>query len=119
MLCYENERPPQGALGLLDWRFSGHFTQLLRNQVLTGQKGEMLYSPLKWNEATYHFIIMGAGSLPDSGIRPPFSPELLKQALAQVDHLKIENLGISSLDWQLTADQPTSELEARKIWILN
>ncbi len=119
MLCYENERPPQGALGLLDWRFSGHFTQLLRNQILTGQLGEILYSPLKWNDDTYHFLIVGAGSLPDSGIRPPFSEALLLKALTRVDHLKLENLGISAMDWQLKPEKPMSELEARKIWILN
>ena len=119
MLCYENERPPQGTLGLLDWRFCGHFTELLRNQILTGQRGEILYSPLKWNEETYHFILVGAGSLPDSGIRPEFSKELLLKALGRVDHLKLENLGISAQDWQLNPDQPLSELEARNIWILN
>ena len=119
MLCYENERPPQGALGILDWRFGGHFTSLLKNQTLTGTVGEILYSPVKWNEDTYHFLIVGAGSLPDSGLRPSFSKNLLTQALTRVDHLKLENLGISRSDWQLQNDQTVPELETRKIWILN
>ena len=58
VLCYENERPFQGLFGQLDWRFNGHFTSLLKKQILTGKKGEVLYAPLLWNDKTFHFILI-------------------------------------------------------------
>ena len=117
-LCFSNERPLKGMLGYLDWRFGGPFTQLLKTQILTGEVGEKLYVPLRWNEDTYHFLLIGAGELPLSGVRPSFSEKLLDSALQTVDRLKIENMGLSAEDWNLK-DQMDPELKERKIWILN
>jgi hypothetical protein len=112
LLCFENERPMKGMLGYLDWRFNGHFSKLLKDQIITGQKNETVYVPFSWNDQTYQFLIVGAGPLPDHGNRPSFSKLLLDSALKKVDELKLTDMGISALDWSLNQEVPN-------LWILN
>jgi hypothetical protein len=120
LLCFENERPPRGALGYFDWLFAGHFTSLLKNQVLTGKKGDVLYTPILWNGSTLHFLVMGGGYLDDDGTRPAFDEKLLNQALTRAEGLRLENLGIVSGDWNFTGNEKQiTELEKRKICVLN
>ena len=69
LLCFENERPLQGLIGKLDWKLNGAFTKLLRSGVITGEKNEMAYVPLKWNDQTFHFLILGGGSVASPGLR--------------------------------------------------
>ena len=114
LLCFENERPLKGMLGYLDWRFNGHFSRLLKEQTITGKKGETVFVPLLWNDQTYQFLIVGAGPLQDHGHRPGFSKPLLDSALKKMDDLKLTELGISALDWSLSANQ-----EVPNLWILN
>jgi hypothetical protein len=120
LLCFENERPPTSALGYFDWLFAGHFTKLLKSQVLTGKHGQVLYSPVKFNGETLHFLVVGAGYLETSGARPAFEPKLLEEALSKVEELKLEGMGIVVTDWNLTGkDQILSGLEKRKICIVS
>jgi hypothetical protein len=120
LLCFENERPPGGALGYLDWLLAGHFTRLLKTQVLTGKKGQVLYTPVLFNGSTLHFIIVGAGYVENAGVRPGFEAELLEQAISKAEGLKLEGLGIVTRDWNLTGKEKIlSSLEQRKICIVN
>jgi hypothetical protein len=121
LLCFENERPPRGALGYFDWLFAGRFTGLLKNQVLTGKKGHVVYTPLRWNGETLHFLIVGGGYLENSGERPKFEIELLEVALKQAEKLKLEGLGIVSSDWGVTGEEKklSSLIEKRKVCVLS
>jgi hypothetical protein len=116
LLCYENERPFQGMLGQLDWRLNGHFTDLLKKQILTGRIQEMLYSPLRWNEKTYHFLIVGAGNL-KSPTRPAFSSELFARTKNKVSELQLTQMGVSASDWNISSKNLT-EMEDPNLWIL-
>ncbi len=118
LVCFENERPLVGTLGYLDWRLSGHFSELLKSQVLTGKLGEFLYTPLKFNQDTYHFLVVGGGWLPEQDGRQ-VKAECFKTALSKVEQLGLENLGIVANDWELDVEKIKPELSARKIWILN
>ena len=108
LLCFENERPLKGMIAHLDWRFDGHFTRLLHDQILTGSLGEALYAPLKWNDETYHFIVMGGGMLPPNGERPQKTHVILNKALDLADRLKLGSLGISTQDWNLDETEENS-----------
>ena len=120
LLYFENERPPRGALGYFDWLFAGHFTRLLKNQTLTGKKGEVLYTPILWNGETLHVLIMGGGYLENSGKRPNLDPKLLDSVISSAHGLNIESLGIVRDDWDLKGNEKLiSSLEQRKICVLN
>ena len=120
LLCFENERPPGGALGYIDWLFAGHFTKLLKSQFLTGKKGQVLYTPVRFNGTTLHFVIVGAGYLEQSGGRPTFDQTLLEDAITKAQDLKLEGMGIVTSDWNLMGKEKIlSSLEQRKICIVN
>ena len=101
LVCYEHERPFQGTLGALDWRFNGHFTQLLKKQIITGKKGEIVYCPLAWNDQFYHFLVVGGGD--------EFSKELLPLGKKKLAELHLKEIGIFSPDWNLKGE---------KLWVL-
>ena len=93
-------------LGELDWRFNGAFTRLLKTQVLTGKKGEATYVPIFWNEMTFHFLVIGGGSV--SNVKPSF--ELARKKMSE---LKLSNLGVSARDWNEALEEDPN------LWILN
>lgn len=120
LLCFEDERPPRGALGYVDWLFAGHFTKLLKTQVITGKKNQLVYTPILWNGSTFHFLVMGGGYLHESGMRPDFDPSLLNQVAECAERLALNRLGIIKDDWKLTdKDLEAQDLEKRKICVLN
>ncbi len=79
-------------MGKLDWKFNGVFTRLVRNGTLTGQKDEMGYVPLKWNEHTYHFLVLGGGENKIPGKRTKLTP-----AQIQLFNQKATDLGMSKI----------------------
>jgi hypothetical protein len=124
LLCFENERPLRGMIGYLDWRFNGHFSKLIQEQVLTGSLGETTYIPLLWNNETYSFLVVGAGSLPEHGHRPGFSRELFSLACTKLKTLNLDHIGVSAIDWDLAASLSTlntipAVMEGPNLWILN
>lgn len=93
LFCFEDERPLQGLLGQLDWRLNGVFSNWIRSQRITGKFGEAVYAPLKWNERTFHFLVIGAGQVQPDGLRPPFSKSLQDASKRKWEKL---NLGPAS-----------------------
>jgi hypothetical protein len=89
LYCFEDERPMRGWIGELDWRFQGHFSRWNHAQHLTGKFGEAVYAPLKWNEKTFHFLVIGAGQVQGDGLRPPCS-----KALQDVAKKRWKELGL-------------------------
>lgn len=117
VVYYENERPLRGAIGRLDWRFNGHFSNLIQNQVVTGRANEWVYAPLKWNESTLHFFVSGQGSLPDNRERPIMGVEKLETLLAEQAPLPVQHLGVLDLDFKIPAES-FEALKERKICVL-
>jgi len=117
LLCYENDRPLQGMIADLDWRYNGHFSDLMKRQLLTGAKGEVLYSPLNWNEKPLHFLILGGGYLESDQDRPGLSRTLFETALQKFDELKLPALTLSTKDWNISENHPG--IKERGLWLVN
>src|SRR4051812_21066827 len=78
LTCFQNERPLRGLAGLLDWRFEGAISQVLRAGFVTGKPGECAYLPIQRNGKTFHLFLGGGGHLPSDGKRGPVPAETLK-----------------------------------------
>ncbi len=117
LVCFENDRPLQGTIATLDWRFNGHFTQLQKKQLLTGAEGEVILAPLRWNQKIYQFLILGGGFLDSELERPVRSKKLFEAGLKKMDELKLSKMGVSRKDWNIPEDH-AGALE-RGIWIAN
>jgi len=117
LVCFEDDRPLRGLLGDLDWRFNGHFTSLMKQQLLTGESGEILYAPLRWNDQTLHFLILGGG-LPDStSRRAAIAHGLFDEALRKMDELGLSALIASRKDWNIPQEHPGAK--ERGLWLVN
>jgi hypothetical protein len=116
LLCYENDRPLHGMIADLDWRFNGHFSALMKQQLLTGAPGEVVYSPLKWNETTLHFLILGGGFLESEKDRSALSRALFETALQKFDELKLPALTVSQTDWNISENHPG--IKERGLWLV-
>jgi hypothetical protein len=117
LLCFENERPLQGMIAHLDWRFDGHFSRLMKSQLITGARGEAVYAPILWNERTLHFLVIGGGMRDESIARPQSSRPLLIEALKKWDELMIPDMALSRTDWEIEEEQ--TEVKERKLCIVN
>ncbi|MBU6153847.1 MAG: hypothetical protein KGP28_06050 [Bdellovibrionales bacterium] len=117
LVCFENDRPLQGSLAALDWRFNGHFTQLQKKQILTGSEGEVLFAPLRWNQQVFQFLILGGGFLNSEIERPLRSRNLFELGLQKLDELKLTRMGASRRDWNISEDH--SGAVERGLWIVN
>jgi len=65
----ENERPPRGLAGLLDWRFNGRISNLLLEGFATGKLGETLLIPGKPRLPFDKIILFGLGDTEGFGDR--------------------------------------------------
>ena len=117
LICFEDDRPLRGLIGDLDWRFNGHFTALMKQQVLTGEEGETLYAPLRWNDQTLHFVILGGG-LPDSPAkRSAAASRLFEKAIHKMEELGLSSLIASCKDWNIPQEHPAAK--ERGLWLVN
>lgn len=102
LVCYENDRPLQGSIAELDWLFNGHFSKLIKKQILTGSKNEAVYAPLYWNNRTLHFLVIGGGLLSSDSKRRSSSSALFESALQKLDELKLSGMAVSMRDWNIS-----------------
>jgi len=65
----EDERPPHGVAGLVDWRLSGRISRLMLSGFMTGQLGEVLLLPGKPQLPFDKLLLFGAGLRSDFGER--------------------------------------------------
>jgi hypothetical protein len=96
---YQNERPPGGLAGLLDWRFHGVISHSLRAGAISGKAGECVYVPVTHLGMTYHLILVGAGTSEHPGSRgklPEPSWLALQKNLAS---LKLGSFALSKSDF--------------------
>lgn len=128
--CYENERPLQGLVGLLDWRFHGMISQFIRAGVITGKKGEIVYIPAKKQNRHYHLFLVGGGLAPKIGARSTTPANLLEELVSNIKAVGAEHWVISDSDFgnigeKELASKIGKKLQATKggkgihLWIAN
>jgi hypothetical protein len=94
-----NERPLQGLVGLLDWRFGGVISRCLREGAIRGAPGEVSYFPLRLGGREYHVLLAGAGDSAAPGERKALPRETLAAVRDNLEKLKLTRMGISRKDW--------------------
>jgi len=58
---FADERPPRGALGLLDWRLCGRVSKLFQRGHLTGERGEIVLVPARPRLTFEKLFLFGVG----------------------------------------------------------
>ena len=70
VLCaclFEDERPPQGVVGLASWRLAGRFDRLIETGFLTGARGEVMLVPGRPRLACDKVLLFGMGARAEFG----------------------------------------------------
>ncbi len=62
---FSDARPPQGLMGLMDWRLSGRLSRLLQRGWATGQLGEVLLTPGRPKLRFDKLLLFGLGARAD------------------------------------------------------
>ena len=98
-VCYENERPLQGLVGLLDWRFKGEISSYFSRGFLKGSLGECSYIPIRKNDKIYHIILIGGGKISKPGKRLQISNQAILNLKKNLKTLKLDRIGASCIDF--------------------
>ncbi len=115
---FQNERPPRGLIGRLDWYFQGAISTQLQNGAISGLPGECVYLPVKKNQATYHLLLLGCGEIKTPGQRLTVQPAQVQTLKKNLLSLKWKSVGISMEDFGAkTQNTLTSQLEGVPLWI--
>lgn len=61
----EDERPPHGVAGLVDWRLAGRISRLMKQGFATGQLGEVVMVPAKPRLPFEKVLLFGVGPKPE------------------------------------------------------
>jgi hypothetical protein len=75
---WSDERPMRGLAGLLDWRFGGRLSALLKSGFVRGDLGEVLLVPGKPHVPFEKVLVVGLGS------RQTFADEPFRQAMTRI-----------------------------------
>ncbi len=119
-ICHENERPPLGLLGQLDWHLKGSLSQMIRKGFLTGKKSECVYVPTVWGKRVLHLIVVGGGMNPDPGARSGLTVDSMNVLKKNLITLGIEKVGISLQDFgENSEDYFEKELKGLPVCIVN
>lgn len=59
---FEDERPPRGVAGLVNWRLGGRVDRLLESNFLTGARGEVLLLPGRPRLEADKVLLFGLGA---------------------------------------------------------
>lgn len=82
----EDERPPLGVVGLVDWRLAGRISRLIESGFMTGARGEVVLVPGKPKLPFDKILLFGVGpraSLDEAGFRA-----ILGQILGTLEGLR-------------------------------
>ncbi|MGZ6310041.1 MAG: M17 family peptidase N-terminal domain-containing protein [Bdellovibrionota bacterium] len=116
--CYENERPPCGLAGLVDWRFQGAISRYLMSGTVTGKAGECTYLPITRHGLTYHLLLVGGGSAASPGSRAPVAAETIKALQKNLLTMRLPKLGLSRADFGgITSELLNKALKGAPLWI--
>ena len=115
---YQNERPPQGLAGVLDWYFQGTISRYLRSGAISGRIGECTYFPCNRNGTTFHIILAGAGIASAPGRREQLPGETLTTLQKNLASLRLEKVGISKADFgNITSEFLAKHMKGVPLWI--
>jgi hypothetical protein len=119
-ICHENERPPLGLLGQMDWHLKGEISKMIRQGFLTGKKGECVYLPTIRSERVLHLLIVGGGMNPDPGSRQGLGQESISLLKKNIKSLGIEKIGLSLQDFaENSEDYFEKEFKGMPVCIVN
>lgn len=94
----ENERPPQGLAGVVDWYFGGQISQMLRLGAVSGKKGECAYVPLVKRGVLYQLFLAGGGPSSAPGARDTLPSETLSRLHKNLASLRLPKVILSRSD---------------------
>ncbi len=115
---YQNERPPRGLAGRLDWYFHGAISRQLQNGAISGAAGECVYLPIQRNQATYHLLLLGSGEVKSPGRRGEISQSNLLILKKNLSSLKWKTTGVSRADFGNLANHALeNSLKGVHLWI--
>jgi hypothetical protein len=91
----EDERPPGGLTGLLDWYLCGHLSDLILEGKVRGREGELVLLATQGRISCPKFMGVGLGrSGNDSDLLPRLLPDLVERVGGlQVGTVALEILG--------------------------
>ena len=73
---FEDDRPPGGTAGLVNWRLAGRLERLMESEFLTGRRGEILLLPGRPRLVADKILVLGLGP------RPLFDEEAFDAAVS-------------------------------------
>jgi hypothetical protein len=115
---FQNELPPCGLLGILDWHFRGAISQYIQQGAITGRVGECTYFPVTRNQSTYHLILAGAGYSEVAGQRATIPNETLQALQTNLISLKFSKTAVSKADFgNVSSDFFYKHLKGVSLWI--
>ena len=118
LTLYENERPPRGLAGILDWYCFGKISDSIRSGTLTGKLGECSYFPFTRKNQTYHLFFVGVGSPDQSGAPKTVPVKALEHLQKNLVSMKLKKVGISKSDFGgISEDHLTKHLKGVPLWI--
>jgi hypothetical protein len=116
---YQNERPPSGLAGLLDWHFHGAISSCIRKGAILGKIGECIYFPLIKNGSTFHLILAGSGHASTPGTRAHPPAETLQNLQKNLLSLKLSKIGVSKSDFgNVNQEYFSKQLKGVPLWIV-
>jgi hypothetical protein len=115
---YENERPPCGLSGIIDWHFHGAISRSIQMGAITGKVGECTYFPFTRNGQTFHVILAGAGHSEEPGVRTPVRAETLQTLQKNLISLGLSKIGVSKSDFgNVSSEFFAKHLKGVPLWI--
>ncbi|MBI3204785.1 MAG: leucyl aminopeptidase [Myxococcales bacterium] len=85
----EDERPPHGVAGLVDWRLGGRLSQLLASGYATGKVGEVLLMPGKPKLPFDKLVFFGSG--PQSAFGEKTFRRVIESMLTTLEGLRVRS----------------------------
>jgi len=115
---FQNERPPRGLAGRLDWYLQGAISKQLQNGFISGKLNECVYLPIKRRQSTYHVLLIGCGEALSPDHRIPLGRDSLQILKKNLASLRWKLTGISRSDFgNPTESSLKISLEGVNLWI--
>jgi len=117
--CYQNERPPCGLAGVMDWHLHGEISRVLAAGAITGEEGEVAYLPVTRNGTTFHILLAGAGHSSKPGERAHLPSETLQKLQKNLVALKLNRIAVSKSDLgDISSDFIARHLKGASLWVV-
>ncbi len=98
----EDERPPHGVAGLVDFRLAGRVSELIRSGYASGAVGEVLLIPGKPKLPFDKIVFFGTGSRAAFGERT--FRQVVERMLSTLEGLRVQHVVGTGLEALAAAD---------------